>query len=391
MLIKYSFAFASLLFFFIGCSDTQQKTQQQKTQPLQVDIITVEKKNVPIWVTYTGKTKASSSQEVRARVSGILEKRYFKDGAYVHKGEKLFKIEQSSYKAALKMAYAQKAQDRAALHLAHANVKRYAPLVQEGLAPRATLEEYQAKEASLRAILLGDDAKIARAKLDLSYTTIKAPISGYISVRYVDVGNLVGKTEATLLTTIVQYNPLYAYFSPSQKDVAMFNKYKIKQNPDAFIEVEGTQERIRLDGYVDFSNNIVDPLTSTISMRAVIDNKDAKILPGSFVYVHIFITDKQPFIMIPPEVIFHDQLGAYVYTVDNNNTLQRADITTGYGTRHYVAVTQGLKSGDKVVVSSLMKLQQKLAVIPHDVTKERGIDAILNKNNLIPSSQQKED
>ena len=391
MKIFSSFLYITVPFLILtlsGCSEQQQQTQQKTPPPLPVHVITVTNKNVPIWARYTGKTKASSSQEVRTRVSGILEKRFFKDGQLVKKGEKLFQIEQAEYKATLALAQAKKAQDKAALLLAQADVKRYTPLVQEGLAPRATLEQYQAKAASLKAALLGDDAQIAQAKLNLNYTVIKAPISGRIGVRYVDVGNLVGKGEATLLTTIVKSDPLYAYFSPSQDDVRIFEKYKEKEKPDAFIELEGTTHNIRLNGYVDFANNIVDPLTSTITMRATIHNPKNEILPGTFVYVNIFITDKHKFIMIPPEIIFNDQLGKYLYVVDANNTLKRANITTGYDNRFYISVKEGLQDGDKVVVSALMKLKPNLKVTPTDVTQTEGIDAIIEKNHLIPTQQE---
>jgi RND family efflux transporter MFP subunit len=328
-------------------------------------------------------TKASSDQDVRARVSGVLEAIYFKDGAYVHKGDKLFKIEQDEYIATLNAAKAKKRQDEASLALAIADVNRYKPLVEEGLAPRATLEQYQAKQAGLKAAIAGDTAQINKAKLQLNYTIIKAPISGRASARHVDVGNLVGQGESTLLTTIVSTDPIYAYFSPSQNDVRLFQKYRNKEKPDVFIEVQGGMEQLRLDGYVDFANNVVDPLTSTITMRATINNKDGKVLPGTFVYVNLFINDKYKFLMIPPEVIFSDQLGKYVYIVDEENKAKRVDIKTNYSTKYYVSVNKGLKDGDKLIVSSLVKLKSGRSVKATDTTDTDGIKAILHKNNLI--------
>jgi RND family efflux transporter MFP subunit len=388
MLIK---TFSSLsvvaLLLFNGCSESKEQNVKKELPPLQVSTITIQTKNVPIWTRFTGKTRASSHQEVRARISGVLEKVYFKDGQTVKKGQRLFKIEQAQYIAALNAAKAQKAQDEAALALAKADVARYTPLVKEGLAPRATLEQYQAKLASLRAAIEGDSAKIREANIQLGYTIIRAPISGKVSARMVDVGNLVGQGESTLLTTIMSINPIYAYFSPSQNDVRVMQKYREQKNPYAFIEADSSVENIRLDGYLDFSDNIVDPLTSTITMRATINNPDDKVLPGTFVYVNVFITDKHKFKMIPPEVIFNDQLGKYVYIVDNNNTVKRADITTGYATRYYISVKKGLKDGDKLIVSALMKLKPGRKVTVTDVTKEQGIDAILEKNDLIPKKR----
>jgi len=370
-----------------GCNDDKVKEVKKELPPLQVKTITIETKKVPIWGTFTGKTRASSHQEVRARVSGILEKIYFKDGQDVKKGEKLFKIQQSEYIAALNGAKAKRAQDEAALALAKADVARYAPLVKDGLAPRATLEQYQAKLASLQAAILGDKAKIKEAQIQLDYTIIRAPISGQVSARRVDVGNLIGEGESTLLTTIVKYNPLYAYFSPSQNNALLMQKYRNKKNLDAFIEYKGANEDIRLDGYVDFANNTVDPLTSTITMRAIIKNPEYKILPGTFVYVNVFISDKYKFKMIPPEVIMNDQLGKYVYIVDDNSKVKRVDIKTGYGTRYYVSVKKGLKAGDILIVSALLKLKPGMKVKTTDVTKVEGIDAILKNNKLIPSKE----
>ena len=374
----------SSLTFFTACGEDQKPQAKKEIPPLNVNTITVKKEAVPIWKQYTGMTKASSDQEVKARVSGVLEEIYFKDGQKVKKGQKLFKIEQAQYRAALDAATAKKRQDEASLALAIADVNRYTPLVNEGLAPRATLEQYQAQQAGLKAAIAGDTAQINKAKLELSYTIITAPISGNVSVRRVDVGNLVGQGESTILTTIMSVDPIYAYFSPSQKDVRMFQKYRNKDKPDAFITVPGSIQEIRLNGFVDFSNNTVDPLTSTITMRATIDNKEGKVLPGTFVYINLFINDKYKFLMIPPEVIFNDQLGSYVYIVDENSKIKRADIETGYSSKYYVAITKGLSDGDKLIVSALVKLKVGRTVVPTDVTNKEGIESILETNNLVP-------
>ena len=380
----FSVIFISSLLLLSGCSEEKQVSVKKETPHLPVNTITVKKEAVPIWKQYTGMTKASSDQDVKARVSGILEEIYFKDGQKVTKGQKLFKIQQDEYIAALNAAKAKKRQDEASLSLAKADVNRYAPLVNEGLAPRATLEQYEAQVAGLQAAISGDIAEINRAKLELSYTLITAPISGNVSARRVDIGNLVGQGESTLLTTIMSVDPVYAYFSPSQTDVRMFQKYRNKDKPDAFITVPGSIDEIRLNGFVDFSNNTVDSLTSTITMRATIDNKDGKVLPGTFVYVNLFINDKYKFLMIPPEVIFNDQLGSFVYVVDENSTAKRADIKTDYSSKYYVSIHDGLKDGDKLIVSSLVKLKEGRKVTSTDVTKTQGIAAILESNDLIP-------
>jgi len=337
---------------------------------------------------YTGLTKASSDQEIRARVSGRLQKIYFKDGTYVNKGDKLFMIEQSQYKSNLLSAKAKKRRDEASLTLAQADVKRFEPLVKEGLAPRATLEQHEARQGELIAAISADEAAIQNAELELSYTVITAPVSGQVSARRVDVGNLVGYGESTVLTTIVQTNKIYAYFSPSESQVQKIYKFRSRVDLPAFIEVRGQGEDIlkrkRLTGFVDFSNNTVDPLTSTISMRATIDNRSRTVYPGTFVYVNIFITDKFDFIMVPPQSIFEDQLGKFVYTVDADNKAKRTSVTTNLTSRYYSSIASGLKDGDKVVITGLMKVQNGSLLAPKDMTDTKGILAIMKEHKLIP-------
>ena len=378
-----------VLLFFSGCNEPEQKKEKLAPPPLSVEVVTVHKKNFPLWMQYTGMTKASSDQEIRARVSGRLQRIYFKDGAYVKKGDRLFLIEQSEYKSNLLSAKAKKQQDEASLELAKADVERYKPLVEEGLAPRATLEQHEARKSELIAAIAADEAAIQNAKLQLSYTVIKAPVSGQVGTRLVDVGNLVGYGESTLLATIKQTSIIYAYFSPSESDVQKIYKFRSRKELPAFIKVRGQGEDIlkrkRLDGYVDFSNNTVDPLTSTIMMRATIDNTSLSVYPGTFVYVNIFVTDKFNFIMLPPQSIFEDQLGKFVYTVDKNNTARRTSVTTNLSSRYYTSITTGLKDGDRVVISGLMKVQDGRLLKPEDVTDKKGIEAVMKAHNLIPN------
>ena len=385
--LLYLTALSGLL-FFSGCGENTKQVKKMQLPPLAVEAVTVQKKNYPIWLQYTGLTKAIKDLEIRARVSGRLQKIYFKDGQFVNKGDKLFLIEQSQYKANLEQAKAKKRQDLAALKLAKADVERYKPLVKDGLAPRATLEQYEAKYNELQASISANDAAIRNAELELSYTTIIAPVSGQVSARHVDVGNLVGYGESTLLTTIVSTDVIYAYFSPSEADVQKIYKFRSRKELPAFIEVRGQGEdvlkRKRLYGYVDFSNNTVDPLTSTISMRATIENTGHAVYPGTFVYVNIFLTDKFNYIMVPPQAIFEDQLGHFVYTVDKDNKAQRTGIKTNFSSRYYVSISDGLKNGQQVVINGLMKLKPGRELNTTDVTETKGIMAVMKKNNLIP-------
>ncbi len=384
---------AAIFFILAGCGEQKKAPIVKETPPLPVEVVTIKNNNIPIWMPFTGKTKASSSQQVRARVSGILEEIYYEDGDHLKKGQKLFKIEQTDYIAELELQKAKKNRDVAALKLAQADVKRYEILAKEGLAPQATLESYQAQAEAYIADTKYDDAKIQQAELILSYTIVTAPIDGQASRRLVDIGNLVGKNESTLLTTINQVDPLYAYFAPSEENFQRMAQLRSSEVMQAYVDLNYQSKLLktqRIFGTVTFADNTVDPSTSTISMRMEFPNKDEAIFPGTFVYVNVFVTDKIPLIGVPPQVVFEDQQGEFVYIVDDKNTAQRVYIKPIYSTRFFTLMKTGtLKDGDKVIINGLMRLKPDLKVSPSDVTDSKGIEAIIKTNNLAPAKTQK--
>ena len=396
MLIKpTAILLLSTIFFFAGCGENKQKAKTAPAPATPVEIVIVKNQKIPIWMKYTGKTKASSSQEVRARVSGILEAIYYKDGEYVSKGQKLFKIEQTDYIATLEKAQAEKRRNIAALKLARADVNRYEPLVKEGLAPRVTLEQYVAQVETLEADIVGDDTAIRQAELELSYTVVKAPIDGQASRRRVDVGNLVGKGESTLLTTINQTDPIYAYFAPSEEEFQLITQLHMEDVMTAYIDVNYQSKLLNsanVFGHINFSDNAVDPTTSTVSMRAVIPNKKRNIYPGTFVYVNLFVTDQFVLMGVPPEIIFEDQKGDYLYVVDEKEMAKRVYIRPVYETRHFTLIKEDtLKDGDRVIVNALMRLKPGLKVAPKDVTQTKGLAAVIAANNLLPAAAEEKE
>jgi len=351
---------------------------------LQVEVIVVKKEPVPIWLEFTGKTKASRKIEVRARVTGVLEKVLFLEGALIKKGEALFEIEKSSYLDDLHRAQARRKRDQATLDLASANVKRFEPLVSEGLAPRITLEEYQAKKNELLALVEADDAEIRTAKLNLSYTTVRAPITGRISNLHVDVGNVVGFGEKTVLTTMVSDDPLYAYFYPTEEEFQFIRTYASKEVLEAQVQVQGKSRLITREvftGKVDFTDNRIDPMTGTITMRAVVANPEQQLLEGTFVYTKIFVTDQLSLLMVPQSCVLEDQQGSFIYEVDEKNQTRRINVKRGFEGRHYLEITEGLQDGQQVIISSLSKLRPETPVSPQDVTSSKGFLAAMKKTD----------
>jgi RND family efflux transporter MFP subunit len=378
---------ASLL--LLSCSEEPQEAAVEKKAPppLPVEVIGVDKESVPLWISFTGRTEATKRVEVRARVAGRLEEVLFTEGDFVEQGMTLFTIEKDTYQAALAQAQARLQGNQASLKLARADVARYKPLVADDLAPRATLEQYEAREAELVAAIKSDEAAIREAELNLSYTEVTAPISGRVSRKLVDVGNIVGYGEQTVLTSIVSDNPMFAYFNPTESEFQILRAYKSQDQMPAMVRVgsaeDGLLKREPLKGKVDFSDNRVDNTTGTISMRALVDNSDHTLLEGTFVYVEVMVTDQASFLLIPPGVVQEDQQGSYVYVVDESNMANRVNITSGYESRYYMIVTDGLSGGEKIIISGFAKLRQDTPVDPTDMTTTKGIEATFKKQGMM--------
>lgn len=380
-------------FLFSGCSEDKNKQQAERPAPppIPVNVVTAAKENVPIWIEYTGKTEASQRVEVRARVAGKLEETLFNEGDQVEKGQKLFVIEKSSYEAVVAQARAKKEADEASLKLAMADVERYRPLVAEGLAPRVTLEQNEARVAELDAAIKADQATVDDALLNLSYTDVGSPISGKIGRKNIDVGNIVGFSEKTLLTTVIADDPMHAYFSPNEEQYQLVERFKSKDKLDARVTVPNTYKKL-LDrgvftGVVDFNDNQADPMTGTITMRATVANPNKQLFEGTFVYVEVFVTDKAEFLMLTPAVIQDDQRGSYVYVVDENDSAKRVNIKRGLETRHYAVVAEGLEGGERVITSGLAKIRPGTKVDPTDVSATESVMAVMQKNKMIPEKE----
>lgn len=385
----------TLLFFLAcsGCSEDkkdQQPQQRKEMPPLAVETITVKKEKVPIWLEYTSKTEATQRIAVRARVSGRLDKVLFNEGDIVEQGDILFVIEKDSYEAEVARTKAILQRDKASLTLATADVERYKPLVADGLAPRATLEQYVARQSELKATILADEAAIRDAELNLSYTDVLAPASGRIGRRLVDVGNIVGYGENTDLATIVADDPIYTYFNPTEEEFQAMRKFRDNDTMEARARVPDTMAdligRPHFTGMVDFTDNRVDPQTGTISMRALIDNPEHMLLEGTFVYTEVFVTRKRPFTLLPPEVALDDQRGSYVFAAGDDNKVKRVNIKRGYSNRYFITVPEGLEEGTKVIINGLAKLKEGMKVEPTDVTATKGILASMKEKGMIPSN-----
>jgi RND family efflux transporter MFP subunit len=366
-----------LLLFSLGCGQEQEAPRQ--FQP-QVTVAPPLQQTVPLYQEFVGNLKAVEEVEIRARVEGYLIKRAFQDGADVKRGDLLFVLDLREYEAELERAQAHLAKDRAALAYARTQVGRYSPLIKQDLAPEDTLENWRTAVKERAGAVKAGEAAVKLAQLNLSYCTIRAPLSGRIGRRLVDVGNLVGANEETLLATIVQMDPIYVYFSPSERQLPQISR----KNREGRLQVRVTQpggSNYPHAGKLDFIDNRVDPATGTITMRAVIPNPEKILVPGQYVNVRLLLGEQPQALLVPERAVGTDQQGSYVFVLGPEDVVQQRYVQIGPTyPDNLLLIEKGLKQGEQVVVEGLLRLRPGIKVTPTPASSSK-------KNPKAPSGQ----
>lgn len=353
-----------LLFLLCGGCKEEQKQPPPAPAPPEVTVERVTLHTVPVYLSYVATTEAVRTVDIRARVEGFLEKRMFVEGADVKKGDLVFIIEKAPYQAELEKSLAQLTRDKAALSFATEQVKRYRPLAEKDFVTQEALDQYETKAREAAAAVKEDEARIRQDRLNLSYCTMYSPLDGRIGRTLVNVGNLVGAGgEKTKLATIVQMDPLYVYFSPSEKDLRLILKYRKKKDiPVDIILSDGSTHPH--PGKVDFIDNRADPKANTVNMRAVVPNPEETLLPGVYVQARLFLCDVSDAPLIPEKAIAEDQTGTYVYVVGKESKVEKRQVKAGFLYNHKKIIWKGLRAGDLVITEGLQRIRPGMVVRP---------------------------
>lgn len=327
-------------------------------QALKLDYATV-----PITRTYIGMTQSIASVGVRARIKGFLTEMNFVEGKPVKENQRLFVIEPKPFQA--QVDYAKGALERSLAIEAYQKVQfeRMKLLVGKGDISKAQYDEVQSNYKSATADVQIQRASLEKAEIDLSYCYVLSPFNGIIGKRYVDVGNLVGADGDTLLATVLKLDPMYILFSPSASDFSLFLKYHSNQ---PFL-VEATlpeNSNLVFHGKVELINNEANMPTSTILMRATIDNPEDRLLPNLYVQTKINLGQNAEALLIPKSAILDTHGQKSVYIVNEQSKAQIVAIETGEEVNNLVVVTKGLTKGMIVLMNALQKIQPGMPVKP---------------------------
>lgn len=356
-----------------GCERPKAAGMQPPPQgPVPVTTTQVKTGNFPAVLEATGKTEAYNTVQIYARVNGYLAKRHYDEGAYVAKGTTLFTIDPSDLKNALDSAKA--SYDLAVAN--HTNAKavlnRIKPLAEANAASRQELDTATANERNTAAAVAAAKASLEQARLNLSYTTVKAPISGFVDKRKVDIGTYVAAGANGLLTTMYQNDPIYVNFTFSENQkIAHQNAIasgKLIPPQDGKYQIElvlADGSTLSRTGTIDFVAPFVDSTTGSILYRAVVDNGDHKLLPGQFVKVKVKGMEWKDAHYLPQKTVLTGEKGKFVYVVEANNTVSPRPVTVGAWIGENIVIQGGLRGNEKIAADALPKLKPGAEVIPN--------------------------
>lgn len=335
------------------------------TEPVGID-------DVKIYGDYVGRIRAQQFVEIHARVEGYLEKMLFDEGTYIHKGQTLFQIDPTLYRARAKRAEAQLNKAKAQALKAERDLNRIQPLFELNAASQLDLDNAIANYEGATADVAVCEADMVQAQMTLDYTTVKSPISGYISERNADIGALVGPGSQSLLATIVKSDTVQIDFSMTSleylksktRNVNLGHKDTTRTwNPYVTVTMaDGTHYPYQ--GLVNFADPQIDPKTGTFSVRAEMPNPEHILLPGQFTRVRLLMDVREDALVVPTKSIVIESGGAFIYVVRPDSIVEKRFVELGPELKNTTVVERGIVEGEQIVVEGYHKLTHGMKVEP---------------------------
>ncbi|ESY73235.1 efflux RND transporter periplasmic adaptor subunit [Mesorhizobium sp. M0051] len=327
-----------------------------------VPVVSVVRKTIPIYLDYAARTEPIRSITLQARIPGYLQEQNAADGVDVRQGDLLYKISPDDFQAALDQAKAQVQRDMATLDYARSNLGRGTELAKSGYLAKDGFDQRTSTLREAQASLALNQAAVRTAELNLSYSEIRAPFGGRLGRNQASVGTLVS-VAGTVLNTLVQLDPIYVTFNPSETDLAEIEQARANGPIEVEVLLPGQTEASQ-KGELTFIDNSVDRSTGTITARATIGNGKFTLLPGQYVRVRLHVKQQPDALMVPQTALGSSQLGKYLYVVGKGNTVDQRLVSLGPTSGDQVAILSGVAEGDQVITGNLQKIGPGMPVSP---------------------------
>ena len=362
-------AMLATLMMAAGLSMACEKPAPPAAPPTEVYVTDVIQKDVPVYLELVGQTKGFQDVDIRARVEGFLQTVNFREGSLVRKDALLYEIDRKPLEAALAAAKADQAAAQARLEKARNDVTRYTPLVAKQAVSQQELDNARASQDAATAEVEAGRAAVEKATLDLSYTRVTSPIDGLTGQTLVKPGNLVGRGESTLLTTVSQLDPILFRVAATEADYLRFAKRQTeRQTGDAprAADIQLTMADGTLyarTGRVNFVERAVDPTTGTLGMELEFPNPDRLLRPGQYGRARLLLETNTGALLVPQRAVQELQSIFSVAVVDAGNKVAFHTVKVGPRVGSLWVITEGLKPGEHVVVEGLQRIQDGMTVV----------------------------
>ena len=363
-------------FIFSACSKQEAVSQKPNSAP-EVTVALPEKRAVEIWDSFTARLEGNKEVEIRARVNGYLSKICFKDGEFVKEGQLLFEIDPRPFIAVVKECEASIKEAESRIVLAKGNLKRAEELIKTNAISGEVLETRKCELLSAEAALLSAQARYTEAALNLEFTKVLSPITGFVSRRYVDEGNLVN-ASSTLLATVVSRKIIYAYFNINERDIlryqknGLFKRMKSGDLPVVKMKLLDEDNDSHV-GKLTYVQNEFD--MGNLELRAEFDNDKGELFPGVWSKVSLQSEKAKEKILVPESSVGTDLVGRYVLVVDDKNKVNYVPVRVGETIGKMQIVESGLSGSEKIVVVGIQRAIPGTQVSPveakvQDIVKE---------------------
>jgi membrane fusion protein, multidrug efflux system len=364
------------LVFVASLSVACEKPAPVAPPPTEVYVTDVVQKDVPVYLELVGQAQGFQDVDIRARVEGFLETVNFREGTLVRKDDLLYEIDRKPLEAVLAAAKAELATSQARLEKAKNDVARYTPLAAKQAVSQQELDNAKADRDAETAQVEAGKAAVEKATLDLSYTRITSPIDGLVGVTRVKPGNLVGRGESTLLTTISQINPILFRVAATEADYLRVSKRK---GPNAAPQADGIQLTLSdgstyaETGRVNLVDRAVDPTTGTLGIQLEYPNPGLLLRPGQYGRARLLLDTRAGALLIPQRAVQELQNLTSVAVVDASNKIAFRTVKTGLRVGSLWVIEEGLKPGEKVVTEGLQRIQDGMTVVAKSAPLEGAV------------------
>ncbi len=359
-------AVAAFCVLLVGCSagSKPQKAQAAGPRSVSVAVATVQKQDVPVYLTGLGSVTAFNTANIKSRVDGQIMRVNFVEGQFVHEGDLLIEIDPRPYQVQLEQMQAQLFKDAATLRDAKLNYDRYVSLIPSGSIAQQQVDTQKATVDQLEGQVRTDQAQIDNAKLQIVYCHITAPFSGRVGLRQVDPGNIIHATDTTPMLILTQLQPIAVIFTlpedylPSVADHMKHGTLDVEA-------LDRLNNKLAMGKLLTIDNEI-DPTTGTAKLKAVFDNRDSKLWPNQFVNVNLLLETRKNSTVVPTAAILRGPQGTFVYAMNGDKTVEDKPVTVALTQGTTTVISAGLTPGDVVITDGQDKLQRGSRVEPRN-------------------------